>query len=137
MRTVNSVTLLGNVVRAPEKRITSAGKSFVTFMIVTQRETLKYGEQVSESEFHNIVAWGGLSSVAVNFCKKGALVYIEGSLKTRTLHDEKGGKTFKVEIVSSNIISLKSPRKSHEEPYKKQIPADEDFFTATQDDFED
>ena len=140
MRTVNTVTLLGNVVRPPERRITTGGKPFVTFMLATQRETQKYGENKSiESEFHTVVAWGGLAGIAGNFCKKGALVYIEGSLKTRSWENGGGLKMFKTEIITNTIISLKSPRqkyeKNSENSSRLKIP-DEEFFTATYDDFE-
>lgn len=135
MRTVNTVTLLGNVVRPPERRITAGGKSFVTFMMATQREVQKYGDKVSESEFHNVVAWGGLAGIAGNFCKKGSLIYVEGSLKTRSWNHESGSKMFKTEIIANNIISLKSPRsREHDTDISQKIP-DEEFFTATHDDF--
>jgi len=135
MRTVNSVTLLGNVVRSPEKRITAGGKNFVTFMVATQREVQKYGDKSSESEFHNVVAWGGLVGIAGNFCKKGSLVYIEGSLKTRSLNHENGSKIFKTEIIASNIISLRSPRSRSDESIISQKIPDEEFFSATSQDF--
>jgi len=135
MRTVNTVTLLGNVVRPPEKRITAGGKKFVTFMMATQREIQKYGDKSSESEFHNVVAWGGLAGIAGSFCKKGSLVYIEGSLKTRSLNHESGSRMFKTEIIASNIISLRSPRpRSDDTPISQKIP-DEEFFNATAQDF--
>lgn len=137
MRTVNTVTLLGNVVRPPEKRITASGKVFVTFIVATQREVQRYGNKTTESEFHNVLAWGGLAGIASNFCKKGALVYIEGSLKTRSWNHENGLKVFKTEIVANNIISLKSPRSSFPDFRVTQDQSDEKFFTATYDDFFD
>ena len=106
MRTVNSVTLLGNVVRLPERKITSGGKVFSTLVVATHKDSLKNGEKNTSSEFHNVVAWGRLSNIAENFCKKGRLVYIEGYLKTRSWNHENGAKIFRTEIVASNVIAV-------------------------------
>ncbi len=106
MRTVNSVTLLGNIARFPERKITAGGKSFATFVIATHKETVRDGEKTTFPEFHNIVAWGNLASIAESFCQKGRLVYVEGYLKTRSWSHENGAKIFRTEIVATNIIAI-------------------------------
>jgi single-strand DNA-binding protein len=148
MRTVNSVTLMGNIARAPEKRVTIGGKVFATFVIATHKESVKNGERSTNSEFHNIVAWGNLANIAENFCKQGGLVYLEGYLKTRSWNHENGAKIFRTEIVATNIISLNN-NETEEDPslYQKNsrdtkekddffdIKEDESFFNASPDDF--
>lgn len=64
------------------------------------------GENKSEAEFHNCVAWGTLAERAEQFLSKGKLVYIEGRLKTRVIEKDGGEKIYKTETVASNMIFL-------------------------------
>lgn len=139
MRTVNSVTLLGNIAREPDMRVTSSGKEFATFVIATHRETLKNGERSTIPDFHNLVAWGNLAQIAKNFCNKGRLVYIEGHLKTRSWEGDNGEKVFRTEVIATNIIAL-SPSDSFTESHNDsggniENINTEDFFNASEDDF--
>lgn len=142
MRTVNTVTLLGNIARSPEMKVTMAGKEFATFVIATHRESMRDGEKITIPEFHNLVAWGNLAHIAKNFCKKGRLVYIEGHLKTRSWDHESGVRVFRTEVITTNIIALSSEEaekySSEELINTKEEPLlenSDDFFSATEDDF--
>lgn len=138
MKTVNSVTLLGSITKKPEKRITSSGKSFSTFVLTTYKDSQRGGER-SPPEFHNIVAWGGLGSIAETFCKKNAFVYLEGYLKTRSWNHENGAKIFRTEIVATNIIAMNDLPSSSEHLMGKKGDlknyTEDDFFTISLDDF--
>ena len=107
MRTINKVILIGNITRDPVVKTTESNKKVALFTIATNRyyKTTE-GEQKSESEFHNCVAWGNLAERCEKFLKKGKLVYTEGRLKTRAIEKEDGTKTYKTEIVISNLIFL-------------------------------
>ncbi len=83
MRTVNKVILIGNITRDPTVKTTESGKKVALFTIATNRYyKTSEGEQKSESEFHNSVAWGNLAERCEKFLNKGKLVYVEGRLKT-------------------------------------------------------
>lgn len=107
MRTVNKVILIGNITRDPAIKTTENGKKVALFTIATNRyyKTAE-GEQKSESEFTNCVAWGSLAERCEQFLTKGKLVYAEGRLKTRIIDKEDGTKVYKTEIVVSSIIFL-------------------------------
>lgn len=139
MRTVNTVTLLGNIARPPEMKTTIAGKEFATFVIATHRESVKDGQKITIPEFHNLVAWGNLAHIAKSFCMKGRLVYIEGHLKTRSWDHESGQRIFKTEVITTNIIALSSEEANeYKEKASSETPLEEDsddFFSATKDDF--
>ena len=64
------------------------------------------GEQKSEAEFHNCVAWGTLAERVEQFLTKGKLIYIEGRLKTRVIEKDGGERQYKTEVVVGNIIFL-------------------------------
>lgn len=107
MRTVNKVILIGNVTRDPMVKQTENGKKLAMFTTATNRyyKTAE-GEQKSEAEFHNCVAWGALAERAEQFLTKGKLIYIEGRLKTRVIEKDGGEKNYKTEVVVGNIIFL-------------------------------
>jgi len=107
MRTVNKVILIGNITRDPAIKTTETGKKIAMFTIATNRYYKDAnGENKSEAEFHNCVAWGNLAERIESFVKKWKLVYAEGRLKTRIIEKEDGTKIYKTEIVVSNIIFL-------------------------------
>jgi single-strand DNA-binding protein len=107
MRTVNKVILIGNVTRDPLVKETENGKKIAMFTTATNRYyKTSDGENRSEAEFHNCVAWGTLAERASQFLTKGKLIYIEGRLKTRIIEKDGGEKIYKTEVVVGNIIFL-------------------------------
>lgn len=107
MRTVNKVILIGNITRDPIIKTTEGGKKVALFTIATNRYyKTSEGENKSESEFHNCVAWWALAERVEKFLTKGKLVYSEGRLKTRIIDKEDGEKLYKTEVVTSNLIFL-------------------------------
>jgi len=107
MRTVNKVILIGNITKDPAIKSTENDKKIALFTIATNRyyKTAE-GEQKSESEFTNCVAWGSLAERCEQFLTKWKLVYAEGRLKTRVIEKEDWTKMYKTEVVVSNIIFL-------------------------------
>jgi len=107
MRTVNKVIIIGNVTRDPIIKTTEGGKKVALFTTATNRYyKTADGENKSEAEFHNCVAWGTLAERIEKFLLKGKLVYIEGRLKTRAIEKEEGDRIYKTEVVASNLIFL-------------------------------
>ena len=107
MRTINKVILIGNITRDPVIKTTESNKKVALFTIATNRQyKTAEGEQKSESEFHYCVAWWSLAERCEKFLKKWKLVYTEGRLKTRAIEKEDWTKTYKTEIVMSNLIFL-------------------------------
>ncbi|MGB2111033.1 MAG: single-stranded DNA-binding protein [Patescibacteria group bacterium] len=107
MRTVNKVTLIGNITRDPAIKTTETGKKIALFTIATNRYYKSAeGESKSESEFHNCVAWGNLAERVEKYLLKGKLVYAEGRLRTRIIEKDDGTKIYKTEVVVSHLIFL-------------------------------
>ena len=107
MKSVNRVTLLGNVTRDPELKSTTNGQSVCTFGLATNRVWRDGGgEKQSLPEYHNLVSWGGLAEFCSQNVKKGKPLYVEGYLKTRSWDSPEGTKIFRTEIVLENIVLL-------------------------------
>jgi single-strand DNA-binding protein len=107
MKTVNTVTLLGNVTRDPELKATQGGQSVANFGLATNRVWRDAkGEKQSLPEYHNIVVWNGLAEFCAQYIKKGAPLFVEGYLKTRSWENAEGVKQFRTEIVVDNVVLL-------------------------------
>ena len=99
--------IIGHLGRDPEMRYTPSGRPVTTFSVATSRSwNTSSGERRSETEWFNIVAWGGLAEVCNEYLKKGLQVYIEGRLQTRNWNDDDGNRRTSVEIVAKEMIML-------------------------------
>ncbi|MBU0458595.1 single-stranded DNA-binding protein [Patescibacteria group bacterium] len=124
MKSVNKVTLLGNITRDPELKNTTNGQSVCTFGIATNRVWKdSTGDKQSLPEYHNLVAWGGLAEFCSQNVKKGKPLYIEGYLKTRSWDSPEGTKIFRTEVVVENIVLL-GPKGEMDSPVieERQVP---------------
>jgi single-strand DNA-binding protein len=107
---VNKVILVGNLGKDPEVRHLENGAAVANFSIATSEtyKDRKTGEKVSQTEWHNIVAWRGLAEIAERYLKKGHKVYIEGKLKTRSWQDQDGNNRYSTEVITDNLTMLGS-----------------------------
>ncbi|MDD5313213.1 MAG: single-stranded DNA-binding protein, partial [Dehalococcoidia bacterium] len=85
MASLNKILLIGNVGGDPEMRFTPSGVPVTTFTLATNRSTtLSDGSVKKETEWFRITAWRKQAETCNQFVTKGKLVYVEGSLRTRT-----------------------------------------------------
>ena len=103
----NKVQLIGNLGNAPEVRTTETGKKLVRFSIATN-ETYRSseGEKKTETQWHNLIAWGKVAEIAEKFLAKGTEVAIEGKLVNRNYMDKEGNKKYFTEIQASELLML-------------------------------
>ncbi len=105
----NRVQLIGNLGMKPEIKTLESGKKLAKFSIATN-ETYKNakGEKITDTQWHNVIAWNKTAEIAEMFLDKGKEVAIEGKLTTRSWDDEQGNKKYITEIVCSELLLLGS-----------------------------
>ncbi|MDF1572330.1 MAG: single-stranded DNA-binding protein [Bacteroidales bacterium] len=104
---VNKVILVGNVGKDPETRYLDENTPVCKFPLATSEVYRnRDGEKVEQTEWHNIVLWRGLAKVAEQYVKKGAQLYIEGRIRSRSYDDKDGIKRYITEIVGDNMQML-------------------------------
>lgn len=104
---VNKAILVGNVGNDPEVRYLEGGTSVARFSLATtENYKNKSGERVSQTEWHNIVAWRQLAELTEKFITKGRQLYIEGRITNRSWEDKDGNKRYTTEIVANSIQLL-------------------------------
>jgi len=109
-RSLNRVTLIGNLTRDPNLRYTPSGASVCSFGLATNRSWTPAdgGEKQEKAEFHNIVAWGKLADICGQLLHTGDKVYLEGRIQTRDWKTDDGQDRRITEIVIENMILLSS-----------------------------
>jgi len=77
----HKVLLIGNLGRDPELRYTPQGTPVTTFTVATNRVyTNAAGEQMQETVWFRVSAWGRLAETCNQYLRRGMRVYIEGRL---------------------------------------------------------
>ncbi len=101
----NRVQLIGNLGKKPEIVNLESGKKLAKFSIATN-ETYRdaKGEKITNTEWHNLVAWGKTAEIAEMFLDKGKEVAIIGKLSNRSYEDKEGNKKYITEIIVSEIM---------------------------------
>jgi len=113
---VNKVILVGNVGADPEVRYIDSGVATCRLRIATS-ETFKNkeGQKVTQTEWHSVVLWRGLAEIAEKYVRKGAQIYVEGKLKTRTWTDKDGNNRTTTEIIA-DVLQLLGKRTDSQDP---------------------
>jgi len=104
---VNKVILVGNLGQDPESRFTPQGTA-VTNLSVATNESWKdqNGDTQERTEWHRVVMYGRMAETAVEYMKKGQMVYVEGRLNTREWEDQNQVKRKTTEIRCDNFTML-------------------------------
>tara|TARA_B100001063_G_C16627542_1_gene484018 strand:- start:348 stop:680 length:333 start_codon:yes stop_codon:yes gene_type:complete len=103
----NTVQLIGHVGNDPEIVNLESGKKLAKFSIATN-ESYKNakGEKITDTQWHNIVAWGKTAELVENYVPKGKEVGIEGKLTSRSYKDKDGIKRYITEVVCHELLLL-------------------------------
>ncbi|MDX1753159.1 MAG: single-stranded DNA-binding protein [Salinimicrobium sediminis] len=103
----NKVQLIGNVGNTPEILTFDSGKKMAKFSIATN-ETYKNnkGEKVTDTQWHNVVAWGKTAELIENYVPKGKEIGLEGRLTSRSYDDKDGVKKYVTEVICNEVLLL-------------------------------
>ena len=110
-RSLNKVTLIGNLGNDPEVRSTTGGNRVATFSLATSRSwNDASGTKQEKTEWHRCVAWNSnfskLADVVEKYVKKGDKVYIEGSIEYGQYQDKDGQTRYTTDIRVRELIML-------------------------------
>jgi len=114
-RSLNKVTLIGNLGSDPEVRSTTGGNRVATFSLATSRSwNDQSGTKQEKTEWHRCVVWNTKSSqladIVERYVKKGDKLYVEGRIEYRQWQDKEGQTKYSTEINVRELIMLGSPK---------------------------
>jgi single-strand DNA-binding protein len=103
----NKVQLIGHLGNDPEMVTLENGSKLAKFSLATN-ETYKNaeGEKVTDTQWHNIVAWGKIAEIAENYLSKGKEIMVEGKLMSRSYETKEGEKRYITEIKCNELLML-------------------------------
>jgi single-strand DNA-binding protein len=103
----NKVQLIGNLGNSPEVRTFDGGRKMARFSMATNESYRNaQGERVTDTQWHNLIAWGKLADIAERFLIKGKEVAVEGKLINRSYNDKEGNKRYVTEIQVNELLLL-------------------------------
>lgn len=125
MKSLNQVTVLGNIVRDLDLKNTSNGKSVISFSLALNRSYKDgTGEWKESVDFVDVVAYGFLADNLYQYSGKGKKVLVQGRLSSRSWEKD-GRKYSKLEVFAENIIYLSVLDKKEKEDTVYPVNEDE------------
>ncbi len=106
----NKVQLIGNVGSDPKVRKTESGRKWARFSVATS-ETYRNtrGEKITETQWHQLMAWGKNAEIAEEHFRKGSQLAVEGKLINRSYLDRQGNKKYVTEVLVAEMLLLSDP----------------------------
>jgi len=110
-RSLNKVTLIGNLGNDPEIRSTTGGNRVASFSLATSRSwNNPQGEKQEKTEWHKCVVWNTkgsqLADIVEKYVKKGDKIYVEGRIEYRQWTDKEGQTRYTTEINVRELLML-------------------------------
>lgn len=107
---LNKAMLIGNAGKDPEIRYIGSGPErmkVATFSIATtERYRDRTGAVREHTEWHNIVSWNSLADFVEKYVRKGALLYVEGHIRTRVWTGRSNEERTSVQIAAETVRIL-------------------------------
>jgi single-strand DNA-binding protein len=105
----NKVQLIGHVGQEPEIKILEGGKKLAKFSIATNDVYYNENkEKVTDTQWHNITAFGKVAEIIESFVTKGKEIALEGKLTHRSYDDKDGVKRTYTEVIANELLLLGS-----------------------------
>lgn len=107
-KSINKVTLLGNLGDDPQVRYTPSGTAVVNFSLATSKKIKDKpsGSYVQKTQWHKIVIFNRKAEIAAQYLKKGSKLFLEGSLRTNKWKDKEGEDRILTEVVCNDFIFI-------------------------------
>ena len=127
---MNKLTIIGNLVKNPEMRSTTAGVSVCGFTVAVNRPKTQNNPNPG-ADFFNVSAWSGLGDICGKYLTKGSKVCVVGEVSLRTW--EKEGKHGASLEVKADDVEFLSPRNAEPEAQTPPVDAQTGFTVAETD----
>ena len=98
---INVVVLMGRLVRDPEIRTTTSGKSVCSFSLAVERDFQRSEEKAAD--YFDCVAWGNTAEFVGKYFHKGRMIALQGRLQVRTYKDREGNNRKVVEVIADKV----------------------------------
>ena len=115
---MNSVELVGRLVKDPAIRYTSDQKAVASFVIAVDRDGQKDENGKKITDFPKVNVFGRQAEAVEKYAKKGKLLDVQGRLQTGSYTNKKGDTVYTTEVFARSVEILEWDR-----PQQTQQPA--------------
>ena len=124
-RGINKAILIGNLGKDPEIQNFDKGVKKASFSLATtETYRTREGQEMEQTEWHNIVLWRGLADIAEKYLRKGSQVYIEGRIRNRS-YEKDGQKRYISEIECDTLNLLGGNRQAGDSSYQENTSSNQ------------
>jgi len=102
----NKVQLIGRLGIDPEVKTFNNGQMARLSVATSEKYTNAKGEQIENTQWHNVIAWGKTAEIVEKYLRKGQEVAIQGRLETRQYDDKDGNKRYMTQVVCQELLML-------------------------------
>ena len=125
---MNRIILLGRLVKDPDVKVTTSGKTVCTFSLAVDRPFQgKNGQR--EADFILIQTWNKTAEICGNSLSKGQRLLVEGRLQIRSYDGKDGNKHYVTEVIADRVEFIERKEKSAQ---KAESEAMEGFGSEVQ-----
>lgn len=110
---LNTITIMGRLVRDPELRRTPSGVAVASFCLAVERDFADKQSGEKETDFIDCNAWRGTAEFVSKYFSKGSMAVVSGRLQIRNWNDKDGNKRRSAEVVADSVY-FGETRKSSE-----------------------
>lgn len=104
-RSVNRVTLVGNVGSDPDVRETGNGTRVAHLSLATDRRFRRNGEVEKRTDWHRLTFWGKAAETVEQYVRKGSKLYVEGRIEYGT-YEREGIEIPSVDVIVRDFVML-------------------------------
>lgn len=105
---MNQLTIIGNLTKAPELRVTNSGREVCNFMVAVNRRQ-KDANGNNLADYFRVSAWDERAKVCATYLSKGKKVCVVGAVGVNTYTGNDGVTRAQMEVIA-NMVEFLSPK---------------------------
>lgn len=123
---MNKLTIIGNLSRDPESRVTPSGISVCTFTVAVNRRRTQEGQP--DADFFRVTAWRQLGENCAKYLSKGRKVCVVGPVSISTYTGNDGKTRANMEVTADDVEFLTPKENAPTAPKQANTDAKEDAY---------
>lgn len=126
---MNKLTIIGNLTRDPETRVTQSGSSVCSFTVAVNRRG-----QDDKTDYFRVSAWNKTGETCQKYLSKGRKVAVTGPVSVSAYTGQDGKTYANLEVMAQDVEFL-TPKAEQQTAQSPAAPANDGYQEVTDDDF--
>jgi len=118
---MNSLHIIGRLVRDPETRTTPSGATVCSFTVAVNRRKTQNNQQ-PEADYFRVSAWNKLGENCSKYLAKGRKVSVVGAVSVNTYQGQDGKTYANLNVMANDVEFLSSRNEAPSESTPEEAP---------------